>query len=390
MLDPALVYPLAPVPHRRRQPEQPIHLRLPLPDERLGGEDQVRTLPDQGHELGRHRELQGLSETDLVGEYEARAMRPAVGVEGELDEVLLVLPEADLPPVDGRLDDRRCSLRRVAPVVHGADRDAAGETLEVLNHEVREGDRERRRPEGVELLLNPGDRLRRVVLPDELVVEAKGRPGLVRAAEKGGAPPVRQGDDPRFPVDQPEHVVGNHPNLELAGEKEVVEALESRSRLPTEHLGARVAPLAAHRGLGRPRDLHVGAREPGVADHPDRAVDALKRLARHLEDGRREVARDAVVAFRPVEAGAEEARVEPLPSRGVPGNHSAGSVRQRREAGEAAIRFAFRVCFSSILGDHGYRSTGKSSVDSEVLPGGRNTRRCMSLRIASTTWEYKV
>ena len=108
MLDAAFVHPLPAVPDRRRQPEQRVDLVLPLPHQRLRRQHEHRPLAGQRHELRRHRELQRLAEPHLIGQHEPRAVRPAVRVEGELHEMLLVLPQADFAAVDRRLHhDRR-------------------------------------------------------------------------------------------------------------------------------------------------------------------------------------------------------------------------------------------------------------------------------------------
>ena len=144
MLDPAFVHPLAAVPERRREPEQRVELVLPLPGQGLGREDEHWPVAGQGHELGRHRELERLSQSDLVGEDETRAVWPAVGIEGELHEVLLVLPQPDLLAVHRRFDDRRRWIRIPSPMLDAPYHLAAGQAFEVLDHELRQLHREGR------------------------------------------------------------------------------------------------------------------------------------------------------------------------------------------------------------------------------------------------------
>ena len=332
MFDPVLVHPPAAVPDRRRQPEQGVELVLPLPEKGFRSQDEHRPVAGQGHELRRHRQLQRLPEPDLIGQHEARAMRAAMRVEGELDEVLLVLPQPDLLAVDRRLHDdgRGVRVRCVPPAGDVPDQLAARQPIEVPDDEIREPDREGRRPEGVELLLHPRDGLRRIVLPDELVVEAKRRPGLVRTAEEGGLPAVSSRNDARLAVDQAEDVIGQYADLDLPGTQEVVEPPEARPGAVTEVFGAGVAPLAAHGSLGGLGDLDVGAGQPGVADDPDLAFDAFQRLARHFEDRGGEVAGDAVVAPRAGKPRGQEAGIERSAARGMSRQHGSG---QGQEAG---------------------------------------------------------
>ena len=87
-------------------------------------------------------------------------------------------------------------------------------------------------------------------------------------------------------MDQAEDVIGQYADLDLPGMQEVVEPPEARPGAVTEVLGAGIAPLSAHDRLGGLGDFHVGARQPGIAHHPDLAFDALQRLARHFEDRR--------------------------------------------------------------------------------------------------------
>ena len=240
-----------------------------------------------------------------------------MGVEGQLHEVLLVFPQAHFPPIDGRFHHHRRRFGFVAPALDFADEFAAREPIQVLHHEVRERHRERRLPQRIELRLHPRDGLGRVVLPDELVVEAKGRLGFVGAAEKRRALATGQGDDASLAVDQAEHFVRQHAHFQLAGAQEVVKPLEARPRVLAEGFRPRLAPLAAHGRLGELGDVHVRAGELRIADDADPALDGLQRLASDFEDGGGEVAGDAVVALGVGEPLVEERRVEGLAAGGV-------------------------------------------------------------------------
>ena len=155
ILNAAFIHPLATIPDCRREPEQRVEFALPLLEKRLGSEDEHRLVPDESHELGRHRKLQCLPEPDLIGQYEPCAMRPAVGVEGELHEILLVLPKADFLAVDRSLDDYGCGVRLASPLAEIWNQLSTGKAIHILDDEICQPDREWRRPEGVELLLDP-------------------------------------------------------------------------------------------------------------------------------------------------------------------------------------------------------------------------------------------
>ena len=105
-----------------------------------------------------------------------------------------------------------CSSRRRVPFrdLHDA---ATEDALDVLDHDVGESAGIAMRPERVELRLNPGDRGRVLVLPQQLVVAAPGLAGLVDRAEKAGAAAVGVADDAGLAVDQAEGGVGQHPHV---------------------------------------------------------------------------------------------------------------------------------------------------------------------------------
>ena len=67
-----------------------------------------------------------LPQADLIGQHEARAVRAAVRVEGQLHEVLLMLPEPDLLAVDRRFDHHRGGIGRLPPVLDAAGQHVPG------------------------------------------------------------------------------------------------------------------------------------------------------------------------------------------------------------------------------------------------------------------------
>ena len=109
-----------------------------MPEQRFWRQHEHRQISRQRHKLRRHRKLERLPETDLVRQHETRTVRPAMGIEGELHKVLLMLPQPHVPAVDRRLDDRGRGIRVVAPAIEVPDRLAACETVEITNDELRE------------------------------------------------------------------------------------------------------------------------------------------------------------------------------------------------------------------------------------------------------------
>src|SRR5579884_4140033 len=78
-------------------------------------------------------------------------------------------------------------------------------------------------PESIELLLDPGDALRRRVFPQDLVVFREGAPCLVGRAQKAGLRPVAAFDDSRLAVDE-DAVARYDPDLDAAAAEQVVKA----------------------------------------------------------------------------------------------------------------------------------------------------------------------
>ena len=212
-------------------------------------------------------------------------MRPAVGIKGELDEVLLMLPKSNLPAIDRRLHHSRCRFRRLPPSVQTAHQFAPGQAVQVLNDEIRQRNREGGGPQGVKLGLNPSHRLRRIVFPNKLVVEAKGGLGFVGAAQKGGAAAIRQGDDAGLAMNEAKRRIRQDANLHLAGTQKLVKALEARLGGLAKRLGTKAAPFTAHGGLGSLGNLHIGSCEIRVANHTNLALNGLQRLPGDFKDG---------------------------------------------------------------------------------------------------------
>ena len=83
-------------------------------------------------------------------------------------------------------------------------------------------------PEGVELLLHPGDRVWLVAFPEQLVVELPSAGAFIDAAEEGGGGAIGVADHAGFAVNQPKGRIGQHPDLDLVAEQGVVERLVAR------------------------------------------------------------------------------------------------------------------------------------------------------------------
>ena len=114
----------------------------------------------QGHEQRSHRQLDGFAQTHLIGQHQASTAK-AMALQGQAGEVLLMGPEALLPPVD-RCFHRSCGGRlhhRAALQLLGFHHLAVDDPLHIVLDEraVRQGAGAVIVPEGVELLLHPGD-----------------------------------------------------------------------------------------------------------------------------------------------------------------------------------------------------------------------------------------
>ena len=244
----------------------------------LGRQHQHGVVAYQGHELRRHRQLQGLAQPHLIGQHEASAMRPAVGVKGELDEMLLMLPKPNFAAIDGRLHHRRCRVRLIPPSVQIAHQFAPGQAVQVLNDEIRQRHREGRGPQGIELGLHPSHRLRRIVFPHQFIIEAEGGLGFVGATQKGGPAAVRQGNDAGLAMNKAKRRIGQDANLHLAGTQKLIKALEARPGRLAKRLGPEAAPFAPHGGLGGLGRFHISSCEIRVANHANLALNGLQRL----------------------------------------------------------------------------------------------------------------
>ena len=66
--------------------------------------------------------MQRLAEPYLIGQHQARAVRAAMSVEGELYEVLLMFPKPDFFPVDRCFDHYRRRIGLLAPAAYIAYR----------------------------------------------------------------------------------------------------------------------------------------------------------------------------------------------------------------------------------------------------------------------------
>src|SRR6266568_4091267 len=117
-------------------------------------------------------------------------------------------------------------------------------------------------PEGIELLSDPLDCSRRVVLPQEFVIELPRRGALVDAAKKSSCASVGIAHDPSLPVDEPEYLIGKHLHLQLAltrgkpSAEEIVESLDSRPSRLRQAFRFAVAPAPSQCTLGRHCGLH--------------------------------------------------------------------------------------------------------------------------------------
>ena len=233
--DPAVIDPA-----RRRDREHPQQLLLPLQQEVLGREHEHWVVVRKGYELGGHAELDRLSEPDVIGEDEARLAEDIEVTHHPGHERPLVRREPDALARGRRLDEGRLLVGRRVPF-GDLDDPAVEDTLDVLDDDISKRPGVAVRPKRFELRLNPGDRRRVLVLPQQLVVTAPRFAGLVDRAEEAGAAAVGIADDPSLAVDQAERGVGQHPHLDA------LRAQEPRQTLVARPLAAWSSPPAGPR-----------------------------------------------------------------------------------------------------------------------------------------------
>jgi hypothetical protein len=184
MFDPVLIDPLSflAVPHGGRHVQKLRHLILPLPEQLLRREDQDWLFALKRHEQGRERDLKGFPEPHHVGEHKAGPLRALVGLEGPLDEVFLVLPEAKPFPKDRQFDRGGRGIGVVSPVLHRPNDRSIGQAADVIDHCIGEGNGAAVIPQRFEFLSDPRGCILAVIFPEQLVVGVPGRSGRVRAA----------------------------------------------------------------------------------------------------------------------------------------------------------------------------------------------------------------
>ena len=171
----------------------------------------------QRHQQRRHRQLDGLAQSYLIGQHQSRTAQ-SMAFQRQAGEILLVRPQALLTPVDGRFHGGcGCGQRRVGNgrQLGGFDHLAFELALNILNDEGTAGqvDGTRIVPKRVEFLLHPGDRVRVVVFPQQLVIQAPGGGTFVDAAKEGAGRAILTADDAGLAMDQPEGQVRQHSNL---------------------------------------------------------------------------------------------------------------------------------------------------------------------------------
>ena len=85
-------------------------------------------------------------------------------------------------------------------------------------------------------------------------------------------------------MNQPERVIGQHADLDLAGAQPLEKPLEAWLGAYTQVLRDGVAPLSTHGCLRNLRNLHVLPRERRVADHSNLPGNTFERLAGDFDD----------------------------------------------------------------------------------------------------------
>jgi hypothetical protein len=130
-----------------------------------------------------------------------------MALQGQAGEILLMGPEPLLSRVGGGLysGGGRSLLHRTVLEHLGLHHSAVEDPLHVVLNEgaVGQGPGAVVVPEGIELLLHPGDGLGVIAFPEQLVVELPGPGALVDAAQEEGAAAIGVADHPGLAVDEP-------------------------------------------------------------------------------------------------------------------------------------------------------------------------------------------
>src|ERR671915_68660 len=136
----------------------------------------------------------------------------------------------------------------------------------------------------LEFRLDPGDALRREVLPDDLVVRIPAFARLVETADESACGPVPLTDDASLAVEKRGVVPRHHPDLHPTAAQEVVKPLVPRSIQQAVEVRAGLVPLLFEQHLsGEPGRADVFRIEIAVADDLD-TLDPLKLLVDQLEN----------------------------------------------------------------------------------------------------------
>ena len=166
-------------------------------------------------------------------------------------------------------------------------------------------------PQEVELVLNPGHTLGRLVFPKDLVVALPAVAGFVHRSDEAQLAPVGQLDDAGLPMHKPAHAVGRDAHCLAVP---LQEGIQPSVAVPVQQclgLDGLLVPAAHHACLAQLGHLEVVRVDVDIADDAH-VRNAFQQLVRYLEQRTGEIARDAPVAARAFQVLQQKAGIQPV------------------------------------------------------------------------------
>ncbi len=290
-----------------------------------------------------------------------------MGLPGDLDKVLLVGHEAEFPAEHRGFHRDGGWFGHVLPSPVGNARlRTTRKPVQLGHHRLGKGPRQGMGPQALEFRIHPVAGVRGIVLPDQLVVQGPSGVGFVGAPQETGAPSLGVADHPGLAVDEPEGVVGKDPHLQLRPVSAGQEGDQAGQAVgaPADQL-VRIV-LQERQFLGLFGGVRIGGADIRIADHADTTLHPFQSFPRQFQQGRVEVAGDAVVGQRPRKAFRQKApaRFVPGPLEGVALDH------------EGALRRTYR-CFG-LLGLSGRVGSNKPACSKGIRISLRKYSRSLS------------